>query len=75
MKEFLLSIIVIVGNAFLYLWRRYGIRDARKEKLLEELEKIRIEMDDSLHNRDYVKYHHLVYKWMRLNNKIARLER
>lgn len=73
--KLILSIITAIGKALFYLWTRSRGSDARKEKLLEELAKIRNEMDDSLRDRDYVKYHNLVNKRMLINKKIARLEK
>lgn len=81
MKELILSAIVVVGTAFVLIWKRYGTRDARREKLHEELTEIIEEIetmekfDIPLDDFNYARYHRLTNRRMQINERIGRYRR
>ena len=75
MKELILSAIIVVGTAFVYIWRRYGTRDAKKEKLREELADVVEKMEKMQKYEEsfnYSNYHKLSNRRVQLNKKIGR---
>ena len=76
MKELILSAIIVVGTAFVYIWRRYGTRDAKKEKLREELADVvekmeQMEKHPDAQDFDYEHYYQLHHRRMQLNEQIG----
>lgn len=80
MTKLILSVIVVVGTAFVLIFRRWGTQDARKEKLLKELADVVEQMEKmveygSVADSDFAHWHKLHNKRMRINGKLNRLNR
>lgn len=72
MTKLILSVIVVVGTAFIYVWKRYATNEAKVNEWLEEIEKLRNEENKALTAGDYVKYDRLVKHRVRLGKRISR---
>lgn len=78
MKELILSSIVVIGTAFIYLWRRYGTHDAKREKIQKELDNVVEEMEKMGKFEDgfnFAHYHKLHNRRVQLDERISRLSR